>query len=203
MPAVRRPRLPEHNQPAEPTVAAGAPRRGRAAPDLRPGRHHQPRHHGPRPAAARVRCGQAARRHRPALRAARRTAAGAGWQHLRTRSDGHGDRRPLRRDQPRRHHGRCRHRMHRNHHRRGARDRPVRSQAHRGQRTPAWHRERRAHPVRARRRPGHGPAGHGIRHPADPRAVRRRGQHADRGWIAAGAATAVQLSARSTSRPGA
>ena len=43
----------------------------------------------------------------------------------------------LGRDQPRRHHGRREHRLHRGDHRGGAGDRPVRSQAHRDQRPPA------------------------------------------------------------------
>ena len=55
LPAVRRPRLPRRAQRAEPGLAAGAPDGDRAAADLGPGRHHQPRHLGPRPAAARVR----------------------------------------------------------------------------------------------------------------------------------------------------
>ena len=60
--------------------------------------------------------------------------------------------------------------------RRAARGGAVRSAAHGGHRPQARHRERCPHPLRARARPGAGPAGDRVRDAADPRAVRRRGR---------------------------
>ena len=77
LPALRRPLFPQREERPQPALAAGAADRDRPAADLGAGRHHQPRHLRPQPAAARVRRRQGDGQSDHAHGARRREGAGA------------------------------------------------------------------------------------------------------------------------------
>ena len=135
-------------------LAATAAHRDRAAADQCAGRYHQLHHLRPRPAAARVRCREGARRSHGAPRARRRDAARARRQDLHARRDNLRHRRRGRRGIAVRHHGRRENRLLGRDHGRAHRVGAVESDQHFPDRPQARHQFRCPLPLRARRRSG-------------------------------------------------